>query len=57
MAKLTTVSTVFPWSAQIITQSKKSDNEVKQTMFHSENAGLLSAVFALRTYASPVVGS
>ena len=38
----------------MLTQSKNSD----KAMFHTENAGLLSksAVFALRTYASLVVG-
>ena len=42
-------------NAQILTQSKNSD----KALFHTENAGLLSksAVFALRTYASLVVGS
>ena len=41
-------------TAQILAQSKHSDKAV----FHTENAGLLStsAVFALRTYASLVVG-
>ena len=41
-------------TAQILTQPKNSDD----SMFHTENAKLLSksAVFALRTYASPVVG-
>ena len=29
-------------TAQIPTQSKSSDNEAKQTVFHTENAGLLS---------------
>ena len=44
-----------PW---ILTQSKNSDNELKQTMFHTENTRLLSesAVFALRPYGSLVVG-
>ena len=41
-----------------ITQSKDSDNELKQSMFHAENARLLSesTVVALWTYARPVVG-
>ena len=41
-------------TAQILTQSKNSDKVV----FHTENAGLMSksAVFALRMYASRVVG-
>ena len=41
-------------TAQILAQPEDSDN----AMFHTENAGLLSksAVFALRAYASPVVG-
>ena len=41
-------------TAQILTPSKNSD----RAMFHTENAGLLSksAVFALQTYASLVVG-
>ena len=41
-------------TAQILTQSKNSDKAV----FHAENATLLSksAVFALRTHASRVVG-
>ena len=36
-------------TAQILTQPKNSDNDLKQTMFHTENARLLckSAVFAL----------
>ena len=36
-------------TAPILTQSKNSDNELKQTMFHTENASLLSesAVFVL----------
>ena len=59
MAKVTAVTTVFPYTGlpQISTQSKNSDNESKQTMFHTENVRLLSesAVFAPWTYASPVV--
>ena len=48
MAKVTAVTTVLPHSnAQILTQSKNSENELKQTMLHSENAR--SAVFALWT--------
>ena len=45
-------------TAQIVTQSQKSENEFNQPMFHTENARLLSesAVFALWTYASLVVG-
>ena len=48
----------IPRTAQILTMSKNSDNELKQTMFHTENARLLSesAVSALWTYASPVAG-
>ena len=44
-------------TTQILTQSKNSDNELKETVFHTENARLLSksAVFALRTYGSLVV--
>ena len=46
------------WTARILTRSKNSNNTLKQTMFQIENARLLfkSAVFALRLYASPVVG-
>ena len=45
-------------TTQTLTQSKHSDNDRKQTMFHTENARLLSksAVFALWTYAPPVLG-
>ena len=45
-------------AAQILTQSKNSDNELKQTTFPTENARLLpkSAVFALWAYTSMVVG-
>ena len=41
-------------TAQVLTQSRNSD----RALFHPENARLLSksAVFALRTYASLVVG-
>ena len=46
------------WTAWILTQSKNSDNELQQTMFHTENARLLckSAVCALQPYASLLVG-
>ena len=45
-------------TTQILTQSQNSDNESKQTIFPTENAGLLSesAVFAPWRYASLVVG-
>ena len=45
-------------TAQILTQSQNSDNELNQPMFHTESARLLSesAVFARCTYAPPVVG-
>ena len=45
-------------TAQVLTPSQKSDNELKQTIFHTESAKLLfeSAVFASWTYATPVVG-
>ena len=45
-------------TARILTQPKNSDNEPKQTIFHTEDAGLLSgsAAFALRMYAPPAVG-
>ena len=52
MAKVTAVTTVFPRrTAQILTQSKNSDNESTQTLFHTENAKSLSesAVFATWT--------
>ena len=41
---------------EILTQSKDSDNELKQSILHTANGRLLSepAVFALWTYASPV---
>ena len=47
-------------TAQILIQSKNSDNEVKQTMFHTENARILSTIcptllFLPWTYASPSV--
>ena len=43
MAKVTAVPTVFPDPGlpQIPTESKRSDNELKQTMFHTENARML----------------
>ena len=45
-------------TAQIPIQSQDSDNELKQTMFQTENPRVLSepAVFALCTYASRLVG-
>ena len=45
-------------TAQILTQSKNSDNDLNQPMFHTENARLLSesAFFPLWTCASPAVG-
>ena len=45
-------------TAQILTQSKNSDNELKQTVFPTEKAGLRSksAVFAPWTSSPPVVG-
>ena len=50
------VTTVSPYTGLlrflVYTQSKNSDDELKQTMFHMENARLLSesAVFAMCTY-------
>ena len=48
LAKVTAATTVFPDTGlpQIPTQSKNSDNELKQTMFHTENAKMLP-VFGL----------
>ena len=45
-------------TTQILTQSKNSDNDLKQTVFHTENARLLSesAVFAFVDEAPPLVG-
>ena len=46
MAKLTAVTAVFPDTRlpQIPAQSKNSDDELEQTMFHTENAsGFLSS--------------
>ena len=45
-------------TAQILTQSHNSDHELNQPLFHTETARLLSAsaVFALWTFVSPVVG-
>ena len=44
MAKVTVVTSVFPDTAlpQIPTQSKGSDFGLQQTMFHIENARMLS---------------
>ena len=51
MAKVTAVTTAVRYTGlpQIPTQSNSSDNELKQTVFHTENARLLSesAVSAL----------
>ena len=54
MAKVTAVSTVFPCTGlpQIPTQSKFGDNELKQTMLHTEYATLL-AVFYLNLLFFP----
>ena len=53
MAKVTAVTTVFSYTAppQIPTQSSNSDYELKQSIFPTENARLLSkaAVYALWT--------
>ena len=50
MAKVTSVTAVVPVhrTAQILTTSKNSDNELTQSTFHTENARMLSesAVFA-----------
>ena len=45
-------------TAQILTQSNNSEDELNQPMFHTENARLLSesAVLAPWAYAPPVVG-
>ena len=58
MTKMTAVTTVFPDTGLPRFPSENSDNELKQTMFHTGNARLLSesAGFALWTDASPVVG-
>ena len=60
MAKLTPVRAVFPYTGllRFFTQSHNSDNKLKQTIFHTENARFLSksAVFARWTYTFPVVG-
>ena len=47
MAKVTTVTAVFPDTVlpQIPIQSKTSDNGLKQTMFHTENARILSVFY------------
>ena len=44
MAKVTRLTAVFPDTGlpQIPTQSNNSDNELKQTIFHTENARKLS---------------
>ena len=61
MAKVTAVTTAFPYNRtdQILTQSKNSGIELKQTIFTYKNARFLSisAIGALWTYASLVVGA
>ena len=60
MAKKTAATTVSPIqvSTQVLTQSQKSDNELKQIGFRTENARLLpeSAVFSPWTYVPPPAG-
>ena len=57
MAPVIVVTTVFP-TQDCSDCSNNSAHELTQTMFRTENAGLLSksAVVAPGTYASPVVG-
>ena len=54
MATVTTVTTVFPDTGlpQTPTHSENSDNDLKHTMFHTENARMLS-VFSANLLFSP----
>ena len=47
MAKVTAITTVFldTGMPQTPTHSKNSDNELKQTMLHTENARMLSVFY------------
>ena len=47
LAKVIGVTTVFPDTGlpQVPTQSSNSDNEVKQSMFHTEKATMLSVFY------------